>query len=72
MPHCLTLRGQRQSIIVAASSRSEMEKWVEDIQMAIDLAEKSSSPAPEFLASSPLTTSPLMKPPRLTRSQRMT
>ncbi|XP_058898001.1 FERM, ARHGEF and pleckstrin domain-containing protein 1 isoform X2 [Kogia breviceps] len=53
VPHCLTLRGQRQSIVVAASSRSEMEKWVEDIQMAIDLAEKSSSPAPEFLASSP-------------------
>uniref|UniRef100_A0A8C0R6U3 FERM, ARHGEF and pleckstrin domain-containing protein 1 n=1 Tax=Canis lupus dingo TaxID=286419 RepID=A0A8C0R6U3_CANLU len=53
VPHCLTLRGQRQSIIVAASSRSEMEKWVEDIQMAIDLAEKSSGPTPEFLASSP-------------------
>ncbi|XP_027632114.1 FERM, ARHGEF and pleckstrin domain-containing protein 1 isoform X2 [Tupaia chinensis] len=53
VPHCLTLRGQRQSIIVAASSRSEMEKWVEDIQMAIDLAEKSSGPSPEFLASSP-------------------
>lgn len=35
------------------SSRSEMEKWVEDIQMAIDLAEKSSGPMPEFLASSP-------------------
>ena len=30
-----------------------MDKWVEDIQMAIDLAEKSSGPAPEFLASSP-------------------
>lgn len=30
-----------------------MEKWVEDIQMAIDLAEKSSGPTPEFLASSP-------------------
>ncbi|XP_070264794.1 FERM, ARHGEF and pleckstrin domain-containing protein 1 isoform X3 [Myotis yumanensis] len=53
VPHCLTLRGQRQSIVVAASSRSEMEKWVEDIQMAIDLAEKSSGPTPEFLASSP-------------------
>ncbi|XP_054575869.1 FERM, ARHGEF and pleckstrin domain-containing protein 1 isoform X2 [Eptesicus fuscus] len=53
VPHCLTLRGQRQSIIVAASSRSEMEKWVEDLQMAIDLAEKSSGPTPEFLASSP-------------------
>ncbi|XP_008071637.1 FERM, RhoGEF and pleckstrin domain-containing protein 1 [Carlito syrichta] len=53
VPHCLTLRGPRQSIVVAASSRSEMEKWVEDIQMAIDLAEKSSSPAPELLAGSP-------------------
>ncbi|KAM7110973.1 FERM, ARHGEF and pleckstrin domain-containing protein 1 isoform 1-T3 [Molossus nigricans] len=53
VPHCLTLRGQRQAIIVAASSRAEMEKWVEDIQMAIDLAEKSSGPTPEFLASSP-------------------
>ncbi|XP_039081761.1 FERM, ARHGEF and pleckstrin domain-containing protein 1-like [Hyaena hyaena] len=30
-----------------------MEKWVEDIQMAIDLAEKSSGPTPELLASSP-------------------
>ncbi|EGV94424.1 FERM, ARHGEF and pleckstrin domain-containing protein 1 isoform X1 [Cricetulus griseus] len=53
VPHCLTLRGQRQSIIVAASSRSEMEKWMEDIQMAIDLAEKSSGPTSELLASSP-------------------
>ncbi|EDL00605.1 FERM, RhoGEF (Arhgef) and pleckstrin domain protein 1 (chondrocyte-derived) [Mus musculus] len=53
VPHCLTLRGQRQSIIVAASSRSEMEKWMEDIQMAIDLAEKSNGPTPELLASSP-------------------
>uniref|UniRef100_A0A8C5NWS8 FERM, ARHGEF and pleckstrin domain-containing protein 1 n=1 Tax=Jaculus jaculus TaxID=51337 RepID=A0A8C5NWS8_JACJA len=59
VPHCLTLRGQRQSIIVAASSQAEMEKWIEDIQMAIDLAEKSSGPTPEFLASSP----PDNKPP---------
>ncbi|XP_023570931.1 FERM, ARHGEF and pleckstrin domain-containing protein 1 isoform X2 [Octodon degus] len=53
VPHCLTLRGQRQSIVVAASSQAEMEKWVEDIRMAIDLAEKSSSPTAEVLASSP-------------------
>lgn len=53
VPHCLTLRGQRQSIIVAASSRSEMEKWVEDLEMAIELAEKTSGPTPEFLAGSP-------------------
>lgn len=30
-----------------------MDKWTEDIQMAIDLAEKSNGPAPELLASSP-------------------
>ncbi|XP_023445491.1 FERM, ARHGEF and pleckstrin domain-containing protein 1 isoform X1 [Dasypus novemcinctus] len=58
VPHCLTLRGQRQSVVVAASSRSEMEKWTEDIQMAIDLAEKSSGPTPELLASSPPDKSP--------------
>ncbi|KAM4699939.1 FERM, ARHGEF and pleckstrin domain-containing protein 1 isoform 3-T3 [Discoglossus pictus] len=53
VPHCLTLRSQNQAIIVAASSRSEMEKWSEDIQMAIDLAEKSGGPIPELLAGSP-------------------
>ncbi|OWK62900.1 FERM, RhoGEF and pleckstrin domain-containing protein 1 [Lonchura striata] len=53
VPHCLTLRGQHQSIVIAASTRAEMDKWTEDIQMAIDLAEKSSGPAPELLASSP-------------------
>ncbi|XP_018420148.1 PREDICTED: FERM, RhoGEF and pleckstrin domain-containing protein 1 [Nanorana parkeri] len=51
--HCLTLRSQNQAIVVAASSRSEMEKWSEDIQMAIDLAENSSGPVPELIASSP-------------------
>ncbi|XP_041438343.1 FERM, ARHGEF and pleckstrin domain-containing protein 1-like [Xenopus laevis] len=53
VPHCLTLRSQNQSIIVAASTRPEVEKWSEDIQMAIDLAENSSGPVPELLASSP-------------------
>nr|XP_033805623.1 FERM, ARHGEF and pleckstrin domain-containing protein 1 isoform X2 [Geotrypetes seraphini] len=53
VPHCFTIQGQRQSIIVAASSRAEMEKWIEDIQMAIDLAEKSNGPDPELLGSSP-------------------
>ncbi|XP_029460341.1 FERM, ARHGEF and pleckstrin domain-containing protein 1 isoform X2 [Rhinatrema bivittatum] len=53
VPHCFTVQGQRQSIIVAASSHVEMEKWMEDLQMAIDLAEKSNGPDPELLASSP-------------------
>lgn len=46
-----------------------MEKWVEDIQMAIDLAEKSSGPTPEFLASSPPDNSKCgEKPPLVLRS----
>ncbi|EMP29749.1 FERM, RhoGEF and pleckstrin domain-containing protein 1 [Chelonia mydas] len=39
--------------ISVRSTRAEMDKWTEDIQMAIDLAEKSSGPTPELLASSP-------------------
>ncbi|XP_078513638.1 FERM, ARHGEF and pleckstrin domain-containing protein 1 isoform X1 [Lissotriton helveticus] len=53
VPHCFTLRGHRQAVVVAASSHDEMVKWMEDIQMAIDLADKSSGPVPELLASSP-------------------
>uniref|UniRef100_A0A670KHV6 FERM, ARHGEF and pleckstrin domain-containing protein 1 n=1 Tax=Podarcis muralis TaxID=64176 RepID=A0A670KHV6_PODMU len=53
VPHCFTLRGQHQSIVVAASSRTEMDKWTEDIQMAIDLAENCNGPTPEFLGGSP-------------------
>ncbi|XP_041440216.1 FERM, ARHGEF and pleckstrin domain-containing protein 1 isoform X2 [Xenopus laevis] len=53
VPHCITLRSQNQAIIVAASTHPEMERWSEDIQMAIDLAEKSCGPVPELLASSP-------------------
>ncbi|XP_005992351.1 FERM, ARHGEF and pleckstrin domain-containing protein 1 [Latimeria chalumnae] len=53
VPNCFTLRGQRQLIVAAASSHAEMDKWTEDIQMAIDLAEKTNGPAPELLASSP-------------------
>ncbi|XP_056411606.1 FERM, ARHGEF and pleckstrin domain-containing protein 1 isoform X5 [Hyla sarda] len=53
VPHCLTLRSQNQAIVVAASSQAEIEKWSEDIQMAIGLAEKSGGPVPELMAGSP-------------------
>ncbi|KAM3933531.1 FERM, ARHGEF and pleckstrin domain-containing protein 1 isoform 1-T1 [Leptodactylus fuscus] len=53
VPHCLTLRSQNQAIVVAASSQDEIEKWSEDIRMAIGLAEKSGGPIPELMASSP-------------------
>ncbi|KAK5891094.1 hypothetical protein CgunFtcFv8_018385 [Champsocephalus gunnari] len=53
VPHSFTLFGQRQSLVVAASCASEMERWVEDIRMAIDLAEQSSSPTSDLLSTSP-------------------
>uniref|UniRef100_A0AAQ4P8A2 FERM, ARHGEF and pleckstrin domain-containing protein 1 n=1 Tax=Gasterosteus aculeatus aculeatus TaxID=481459 RepID=A0AAQ4P8A2_GASAC len=49
VPHSFTLFGQRQSVVVAASCAAEMERWVEDIRMAIDLAEQSSSPSTDLL-----------------------
>ncbi|XP_034032775.1 FERM, ARHGEF and pleckstrin domain-containing protein 1-like isoform X2 [Thalassophryne amazonica] len=50
VPHCFTLFGQRQTLVVAASCPSEMERWVEDIRMAIDLAEQSSSSHTDLLS----------------------
>ncbi|CAL8344807.1 unnamed protein product [Boreogadus saida] len=51
VPNAFTLIGQQQSVVVAASSLSEMEKWMEDIKMAIDLAaETSNGPASEILS----------------------
>uniref|UniRef100_A0A8C2A881 FERM, ARHGEF and pleckstrin domain-containing protein 1 n=1 Tax=Cyprinus carpio TaxID=7962 RepID=A0A8C2A881_CYPCA len=52
VPHSFTLFGQRQSVVVAASSESEMEKWVEDIKMAIELADKCNGSSAEILSSS--------------------
>ncbi|XP_062861465.1 FERM, ARHGEF and pleckstrin domain-containing protein 1 [Trichomycterus rosablanca] len=49
VPHCFTLVTQRQSVVVAASSISEMEKWMEDLKMAVDLAEDSNGPSTSLL-----------------------
>ncbi|TSM68851.1 FERM, RhoGEF and pleckstrin domain-containing protein 1 [Bagarius yarrelli] len=49
VPHCFTLVTQRQSVVVAASSISEMEKWMEDLKMAVDLAEDSNGPSVSLL-----------------------
>uniref|UniRef100_A0A8C9VNX6 FERM, ARHGEF and pleckstrin domain-containing protein 1 n=1 Tax=Scleropages formosus TaxID=113540 RepID=A0A8C9VNX6_SCLFO len=51
VPNSFTLFGQRQSVVVAASSASEMDKWIEDIKMAIDLSEKCNGPSSNPLAS---------------------
>ncbi|XP_039861675.1 FERM, ARHGEF and pleckstrin domain-containing protein 1-like isoform X5 [Simochromis diagramma] len=52
VPHAFTLVGQRQSVVVAASSLVEMEKWMEDVKMAIEMAKTSNGPSSELLTSS--------------------
>ncbi|XP_067842681.1 FERM, ARHGEF and pleckstrin domain-containing protein 1 isoform X2 [Heptranchias perlo] len=49
VPHCFTLNGQRQSIVVAASARVEMDKWIEDLQMAADLAQQCNGSTSELM-----------------------
>ncbi|CAN9497719.1 unnamed protein product [Ophioblennius macclurei] len=51
VPHAFTLVGQRQSVVVAASSSMEMEKWMEDIKMAIEMAKTSNGPSCDLLTS---------------------
>ncbi|XP_072884474.1 FERM, ARHGEF and pleckstrin domain-containing protein 1 isoform X1 [Hemitrygon akajei] len=53
VPHCFTLNGQHQTIIVAASAQVEMDKWIEDLQMAIDLAQQCNGLSSELLTPSP-------------------
>ncbi|XP_057187076.1 FERM, ARHGEF and pleckstrin domain-containing protein 1 isoform X1 [Triplophysa rosa] len=52
VPHSFTLFGQRQSVVVAASSKSEMEKWLEDIKMAVELSDGCNGSSAEILSSS--------------------
>lgn len=51
----ITLRKINESAVrlCVSSCASEMERWVEDIRMAIDLAEQSSSPHTDLLSTSP-------------------
>ncbi|XP_040004300.1 FERM, ARHGEF and pleckstrin domain-containing protein 1-like isoform X2 [Xiphias gladius] len=51
VPHAFTLVGQRQSVVVAANSLTEMEKWMEDIKMAIEMANTSNGPSSDLLTS---------------------
>ncbi|KAM9762540.1 FERM, ARHGEF and pleckstrin domain-containing protein 2 isoform 2-T2 [Menidia menidia] len=41
VPHCFTIYSAQRTIVVAASSKVEMGKWIEDLNMAIDMAKKS-------------------------------
>ncbi|XP_059198578.1 FERM, ARHGEF and pleckstrin domain-containing protein 1-like isoform X1 [Centropristis striata] len=51
VPHAFTLVGQQQSVVVAASSFAEMEKWMEDIQVGIETAKTSNGPSFDLLSS---------------------
>uniref|UniRef100_A0A3Q3FZ55 FERM, ARHGEF and pleckstrin domain-containing protein 1 n=1 Tax=Labrus bergylta TaxID=56723 RepID=A0A3Q3FZ55_9LABR len=51
VPHAFTLVAERQSVVVAASSLKEMEKWMEDIQGAIEMAKTSNGPSSDILSS---------------------
>ncbi|XP_039861672.1 FERM, ARHGEF and pleckstrin domain-containing protein 1-like isoform X2 [Simochromis diagramma] len=62
VPHAFTLVGQRQSVVVAASSLVEMEKWMEDVKMAIEMAKTSNGPSSELLTSSLTDNTPLLPP----------
>ncbi|XP_078419649.1 FERM, ARHGEF and pleckstrin domain-containing protein 2 isoform X3 [Cetorhinus maximus] len=41
VPHCFTIYSAQRTIVVAASSRVEMGKWIEDLNMAIEVVKKS-------------------------------
>nr|XP_057937120.1 FERM, ARHGEF and pleckstrin domain-containing protein 1-like [Doryrhamphus excisus] len=52
VPHAFTLVSQRQSVVVAASCLSEMEKWMEDLEMAIERTKTSNGPSSDLLGCS--------------------
>uniref|UniRef100_A0A8C8BSU2 FERM, ARHGEF and pleckstrin domain-containing protein 2 n=1 Tax=Otus sunia TaxID=257818 RepID=A0A8C8BSU2_9STRI len=41
VPHCFTIYSAQKTIVVAASTRLEMRKWMEDLNVAIEMAKKS-------------------------------
>ncbi|XP_017280689.1 FERM, ARHGEF and pleckstrin domain-containing protein 2 isoform X1 [Kryptolebias marmoratus] len=49
VPHCFTIYSAQRTIVVAASSKVEMGKWIEDLNMAINLAKKSQEKSSVFL-----------------------
>ncbi|XP_023806394.1 FERM, ARHGEF and pleckstrin domain-containing protein 1 [Oryzias latipes] len=52
VPYAFTLAGQGQSVVVAASSLTEMEKWMDDIKMAVQMAKTSNGPLSDLLTPS--------------------
>uniref|UniRef100_A0A4W6DCF5 FERM, ARH/RhoGEF and pleckstrin domain protein 2 n=1 Tax=Lates calcarifer TaxID=8187 RepID=A0A4W6DCF5_LATCA len=63
VPHCFTIYSAQRTIVVAASSKVEMGKWIEDLNLAIDMAkksqEKSINPCPPHILPVPPPPPPL-------------
>ncbi|XP_009867970.1 PREDICTED: FERM, RhoGEF and pleckstrin domain-containing protein 2, partial [Apaloderma vittatum] len=52
IPHCFTIYSAQKTIVVAASTRLEMGKWMEDLNMAIEMAKKSTEKSDMLLENS--------------------
>ncbi|NXL50764.1 FARP2 protein, partial [Podilymbus podiceps] len=52
VPHCFTIYSAQKTIVVAASTRLEMGKWMEDLNMAIEMAKKSTEKSDMLLEKS--------------------
>uniref|UniRef100_A0A8C5GDV5 FERM, ARHGEF and pleckstrin domain-containing protein 2 n=1 Tax=Gouania willdenowi TaxID=441366 RepID=A0A8C5GDV5_GOUWI len=49
VPHCFTIYSAQRTIVVAASSKVEMGKWIEDLNLAINMAKKCQEKSGIFL-----------------------
>uniref|UniRef100_A0AAV2KT63 PH domain-containing protein n=1 Tax=Knipowitschia caucasica TaxID=637954 RepID=A0AAV2KT63_KNICA len=49
VPHCFTIYSAQRTIVVAASSKVEMGKWIEDLNLAIEMAKKSQDKSSVFI-----------------------
>uniref|UniRef100_A0A2D4FHZ8 FERM, RhoGEF and pleckstrin domain-containing protein 2 n=2 Tax=Micrurus corallinus TaxID=54390 RepID=A0A2D4FHZ8_MICCO len=52
VPHCFTIYSAQKTVVVAASTRLQMEKWLEDLNMAIEMAKKTVEKSGMFLENS--------------------
>ncbi|XP_041119590.1 FERM, ARHGEF and pleckstrin domain-containing protein 2 isoform X2 [Polyodon spathula] len=52
VPHCFTIYSAQRTIVVAASSKVEMGKWIEDLNLAIEMAKMSQEVSNLFLDNS--------------------
>nr|XP_055069921.1 FERM, ARHGEF and pleckstrin domain-containing protein 2 isoform X4 [Misgurnus anguillicaudatus] len=67
VPHCFTIYSAQRTIVVAASSKVEMNKWIEDLNIAIDMSKKSPEKSdllldPSLCDRSNIFSSPAMSP----------